>query len=307
MPYPPLPRFDYYDAPPDAADSALVHFQVAAPTGATAEGLRQLGDDGSAFWLGKLAAYGAPATTSNLSPGRVHPAAGATQIGSTHPDLGNICGSQFDVFSVGAPVQDGTLVTYGTQPVLVTHALGPIRWMSIAAAEGCFYDWHDADATVFAMHACDETELTASSTTTLGARLASTVQVLGPGLVVLPDPRYYEVIDTANPVGPAWPCEPLLAADGVLRCLPSRPVEAIYYSDAACTVPLAWGGTPPIWNQPIGLWRDGKLAIYAYGAQTSPSALYYLDQTCTQVPMVSGLWTLREIPASAFVAVTLGE
>jgi hypothetical protein len=90
--------------------------------------------------------------------------------------------------------------------------------------------------------------------------------------------------------GRAASCQPTVAADGLLRCLPSSFQATSVYSDAGCTKPLLRTthdcAAPPVFAtlDPV---TDGcaaaKVHVFAPGARVTPTATYLLSGDCTKL------------------------
>jgi hypothetical protein len=105
-------------------------------------------------------------------------------------------------------------------------------------------------------------------------------------------------------------CRPQNAADGVLRCLPSRPAYATaYFADAACTQPLmlaAYGQPACATLPPLIIEDPSGPRVYQAGAKyTLPFYYSATPGSCSLVTPSSDEYVLgAEIPPSSFATIT---
>jgi hypothetical protein len=120
------------------------------------------------------------------------------------------------------------------------------------------------------------------------------------------------------------PCEPTPFCDGSTRCLPDLPSSSPYFTDAACTQPIALvsentacsTATPPtrVIVDPTGSDCYGPASIYELGAAFDPPAVWTkspTDGSCVSTSVDQGTGFRfhalgAALPLDSFAAVTLG-
>lgn len=108
------------------------------------------------------------------------------------------------------------------------------------------------------------------------------------------------------------PCNPMMATDGKIRCLPSQVPSISTFSDAACTKPILehYPGSAPVANGDLGLARmgvDSYAAVVLSSTIPRPAIFYYGNPgNCTTLTPTAGttFYSTTLVPATEFAPVT---
>jgi hypothetical protein len=312
-------NIDLYETAPPAAEEDFVRFQTAPPTGVPGEAILSLGEDGSALWLGDVATYGVAAETRAIvGQDRIWPRRVFSPSASTTPADCSMPAARRDAHRSSDGAEDDLNPLLGrihSEAAFGQLSLGLLRSVEgqmlwrVQTAQGCFASTLIADDSWGTVDPCDADELVSVADKEVGGtRLSVILQAVGPDGVVVPRPAAYStIIDTQLEVE----CQPRLATDDVLRCLPSsldRVTDAVY-ADPACEQLVI--GERPVGSL-IALWREGHYEVRRATQEAVTFTQFYRNDgaVCTALPYPAGgpLFKLSaEVPPSEFVAFEVVE
>ncbi|MBX3190340.1 MAG: hypothetical protein KF819_25295 [Labilithrix sp.] len=323
------PDRDFYVAGTPPSD--LVVFTRAEPTDAAGEAVMSVGSDGSRVWLGEVAAFGAVVYGVGAFGWRTNGAA----TGVLLPELLGAFGFTAKPAGCGADGADvyrlepealarfpHRLASVGGTPRPLTPIAGSAFWVQRPDAHcssrpqpgaipcGCD-DVQTDDARAFvANQGCEASDFVFVREVTVGAAVRQPSVVYGPAEARAPWPEDPGAALFDGNTGVR--CAPRVARDGALRCLPLANTSdtaidlAYYYADAACTTPLTVVGAYGF----VAQWRDQRLAIYASGAEVTPTELFWRDDgACfpAAIPLGKRLAGVGKDLTTDFAVVTIGE